>query len=288
MKYFYYTTFFVSLFFGCNLKKEQAPATLEVTWYIPIRYNYVTKEFPEEYHLTSMDKLPWRLLDAIDAGRIKTYDSTLKEISRAEVEASITPNMRSVISLTKEECDIMLANGDSSFLDSLVPKQSPQQLKAIYASRRGIDSLIITKYAIPFETKVCEIELVEKVTLDTTLRSQKGNVEYIRLIVPKEFTKSGRNEILCQVKYEDFKTLGIPEQKIIDQHAFMIYADDAELTIDDGKSIQRLSSLKKTKTEEGIQHDQIKKTVFKYFAKNLIVLKYDENSKDAPIMEVDY
>lgn len=274
MKYILYATFLLSTLFACT-QKAQDPQTLDVTWYILVRYN------------DTLDQLPWKLLDAIDAGKIKTYDSSLKELSRAEIESKITLGMRDVF-LTKEECEIMAANGDFSFGEYLEPKQSAKELERLYSKGQDIDSLLILTYRPAFESKVFQLELVEKVKLDTSVRRQMGSMQYIRLITPKEFTKSGNNEILCQVKYEDFKTLAMPEQKIIDNHEFMIITDQCDLTVDDGEKVQRLSSLQDPKNQT-IQLDQIRNSIFKYFSKNILIVDtIDESSKAVLMKQIDY
>ncbi len=275
MKQIFILLFSLLLFIGC-ISNTVTPPTLNVTWYIPVRY------------MDTLDELPWKLLDAIDASKIKTYDSTWRELSRAEVESKITLDMRDVF-FTKEECDIMIANGDFSFGEYLEPKRSAKQIEALYKRGRNIDSLFVIMYRPTFESKVFQLELVEKVKLDTTVRRQMGNMQAIRLIIPKEYTKSGANEILCQMKYDDFKSLALPEQKIIDNHTFIIYADYSDLIVDDGEKIQRLSSLKDRK-EEYIPHDKIWNSVFRYFGKNIRVLEvFDETSKDGVLIkEIDY
>ena len=264
MKHILYTGFLLSLLFACHAKKDTPVQTLHVTWSIPVRYN------------DTLDKLPWKLLDAINDGNIKAYDSSLKELSRAEVESKITLDMRDAF-LSKEECGIMLAHGDSSFMNFIETAYTLKELEALYAKDKSLDQHINLKYRPAFESRVFHLAFVEEVKLDTTVHQQMGSMRYIRLVIPKEYTKSGTEELLCQVKYEDFKKMDTPEQRILDNHTFKIDTWSSDLTVDDGKQTVKLSSLRDPAT--GVtKKTQVNGLVFQYFTDNILFVESMEKN----------
>jgi len=251
--------FLLCFFLQTGFSWGQSPAQLDVYWYLGSWGNN-----------DSLDNLSYKLLQAISQDKIQTYDDSGKLTTKKQVEKAITPNLIKPM-LTKEEISIMLSCGDYSFMEELETEYTAEELVRIMKEGKSIEKLIKYKKKKPFESSKLDIEIYERIYLDTNLRKQKGIFEYIRLMIPGDYTPSKKNELLCQLKYEDFKKLNLPEQKILDERRLVFVINDSDIRIVDEKKNQTVFSDMIFPGGKELDRHKVDSSIFKYFTESIKV-----------------
>lgn len=263
----------VSLLFNASLFRPVQAQNLEVNWLIGPMDN------------DSLKDLSFKLLQAISKNKIKAYHAESNQIiSKKDLQKKLEPLVDTQNMLTKEEIAIMLHCGDYSFMEYIETKYSVVELMELaekyslkdfverVVNAEKIEIIFELKKIKPFETDRLLFEINEKISLDTTLRIQKGNIEYLHLIIPHYFTTSQQNERLCSISYQDFQKLNLPkEKKIIKERNFVINTFDADIFIlDQNKTVFRLSDLRTTDGKMVDEH-RVNASIFKYFRGSILI-----------------
>lgn len=250
------TFFCLSLFIACSSPEQVIEHPVDVIWGIGRMNN------------EGLDSLKAKLLQAIGEGQIEVYDSSMELLSIDSVKRKIRPDMFE-FPLSIAECNIMLANGDSSCIEYLQSYFTPVQIERMLSHGQNPEELYRIKRCSPFEWDVLRFELVEHLSINSSHTSQKGTMKFVRLIIPSLGSGSGQKEMLCQIKYEDFSALDLPGQNIIDDRTFNINTYDSDITLINGDEVECLSLLK-VGEDKSIDEDKVDDSVFKYFKNNII------------------
>jgi hypothetical protein len=216
------------------------------------------------------DPLMWfsnKLLKALGEGRLQGYSKDGKVYSKTELEKKINPELIKV-PFSKEEISIVIDNGDFSVLSEMETNYTGEQLKEILSKGKSIDKLYKFKKRKSFECNRMDIEIQENVVLDTLRNDQKGTIEFINLIIPKYYSKTGDPELFCKIRYGDFEKEQSDfenEKRIISERAFNISAqsDDIKIIYPDQMQM-KLSELKSTK-EQVVDRKELDRSVFRFF-----------------------
>ncbi len=218
----------------------------------------------------SLEDLSYKLLQSISQDKIQGYDSSGNLMTKKQIEKRINPELIKHIDITIPEITGIILVGDYSILDEVDSKYSSETLVKMVLNGENIDKLIKFKKRKPFESTRLKIGIFEKIELDTLSIFQKGDIKYIRLIIPAMYAISKKDELLCQLKYEDFNKLNLPkEQKNISERKFIICSWDSDILVVFNDKIESRFSEKRKPGEEVLDKGMLDLSIFKFFKNHI-------------------